>query len=191
MRHDPVLLWLFMLLRLASLTYALASPSKKQLTHICHPECNARAVHAAGGYICTMHSGWKPEWNWTSPPFIGRASWPFHTKLSRSPTMLRLTYLISCSNTISKKRTYECWGRKWSVEISPQWNEQPFYGPLVQENRVRWCSHKGQTYWNNHWTFINLYGTITRASFSLPSTKLDKSAGPNGIYMESLSVCWY
>ena len=29
----------------------------------------------------------------------------------------------------------------------------PFYGPFSRYTRVSRCSHKGETYWNNHWNF--------------------------------------
>lgn len=44
-------------------------------------------MQAAGGFIWRIPSGWKPGGNLASV-FKGKASCPFHTKLSLSPTIL-------------------------------------------------------------------------------------------------------
>jgi len=31
----------------------------------------------------------------------------------------------------------------------------PFYGPFPRYTRVSRCSHKGETYWNNDWSFMS------------------------------------
>jgi len=34
-------------------------------------------------------------------------------------------------------------------------NNMPFYGPFSRYTWASRCSHKEETYWNNHWIFIN------------------------------------
>lgn len=53
-----------------------------------HSVLTARAVTAAGGVSCSTTVGTKPGSNFMLPCLRESWSWPFHTKLSLSLTML-------------------------------------------------------------------------------------------------------
>jgi len=71
--------------------------------------------------------------------------------------MQKITSAISIGRVLQYDSQGQCFNMQTELHLVTRiaWTNNRFTALWSRTTRVSWCSQKGETYWNNRWTFMS------------------------------------